>query len=53
MRDLEVKRHWIDICAEFAICDNSKRLAELANEITQIIEKQQQELKENETHTAA
>jgi len=36
----ETKERWLDVCAEAAICDDPKRLAELISEIASILEEE-------------
>lgn len=38
------KRRWLDVCAEAAICDDSERLTQLANEINAILSEEEQRL---------
>ena len=38
------KARWLDLCAEAAICDDPKRIAELASEIISILRSEEMRL---------
>lgn len=39
------KQRWLDVCAEAAICDDPKRLQELASQINALLREEERRLK--------
>lgn len=42
--EAETKQVWLDLCAEAAICEDPKRLGQLAVQITDILRKEKERL---------
>jgi len=42
----ETKHVWLDLCAEAAICEDPARLKQLAVQIAEVLDKEQQRLNE-------